>query len=169
MSYNLHPIFVHFPIAFFLLYSFLKVLPFEKRFLKTDLKYTFLILLASGLLGAWLATATGESAEELFQSKDKIIETHASFASASIWFYAIALISEASFFINDNLIKRLSLSFVKTYIFKLKNILDSKIFLISIVILGTLSISITGLLGGVIVYGLTADPLAAPIVKILGL
>jgi len=34
---------------------------------------------------------------------------------------------------------------------------------------GALLIAITGLLGGVMVYGTTADPLAAPILNLLGL
>lgn len=57
---NLHPIFVHFPIAFLTLYSIVVILPFEKYFSKFDWSLVRKVVLIAGVLGAFASIATGE-------------------------------------------------------------------------------------------------------------
>lgn len=169
MTYNIHPIFVHFPIAFLILYSGIAILPLQKWFPSVAWRDIRKVLLVAGVLGALVANSTGEMAEDLISGKHDLIETHAFFASATIFFYSLLLASEFLSFINQKIISRLNISpITKLFIF-LEKILTNKGIFVLLAILGLLSISLTGLLGGVIVYGDTADPLAKPILQILGL
>ena len=67
MTYNIHPIFVHFPIALLFIYSIIKIIPFKKWFPKVTWDYLGFILLIIGVLGAFVASSTGEIADELIQ------------------------------------------------------------------------------------------------------
>ena len=94
MSYNLHPLFVHFPIALLFLYSFIKIIPLKK----------------------WWPQ--GEIISLVIPSKKNL--THP--------------------------------------------ILSGFLALV-----GLVAIVVTGLLGGVMVYGPTADPAAGIVLRLLGL
>lgn len=169
MSYNLHPIFVHFPIAFFLLYSLLRILPLEKRFPRSDWRLMRIIILVAGLLGAWLASATGDMAAELIHPNRNILEMHESFANASVFIYFLLFVGEMAKVLPSDWLKRLRLSFLEPLWKVVVDILSPKWFLVLFSILGALSIAMTGLLGGAMVYGTSADPLTAPVLRILGL
>jgi len=169
MNYNLHPIFVHFPIAFFLLYSLLRLLPWPKKLPAVDWQIPRIIMLVVGLLGAWLANVTGEVASHLVQPNRSLVHMHESFAGASVNIYAILLILELLIFIKPEWLEFRYLQPVKPYILWLKKILARPWLLMLLAIAGAVTIAITGLLGGVMVYGLAADPLAAPMLNILGI
>lgn len=49
------------------------------------------------------------------------------------------------------------------------NLIQNKLFRVLLALFGFIAIFVTGLLGGVLVYGPTADPLAPYVLKILGL
>jgi uncharacterized membrane protein len=168
MTYDLHPIFVHFPIAFFLLYSLLRLIPWPKKLLTVEWQIPRIVILTAGLLGAGLANATGDVAKHLNRPNNQLVEMHETFAGFSVTIYVILLIAELIVFIKP---EWLEISYIKTikplFVF-LKKITGNWLFyLLSIV--GALAITMTGLLGGVMVYGVKADPLAAPILKLLGL
>lgn len=170
MTYNIHPIFVHFPIAFLILYSVIHLIPFRRWLPRISWKQIELALLAAGFLGALIASETGEIAEHLVRPQRDLVEAHATFASLTIWFYGLILLGE---------VLRLALPFIETKI-RLPQWLSSTIRMIEKILtqpgvsgvlafLGLVAISLTGLLGGVMVYGTTADPFAAMILKILGI
>ncbi len=168
MNYNLHPIFVHFPIAFFLLYSLLRLFPWPKKLPTVDWHLPRIVLLIVGLLGAWLANVTGEIASDLVRPDHALVEMHESFAGASVNLYVFLLILELIIFIPpqwlDNEIGRR----LQPLLAKVKKILSTWLFRL-LALVGAVLIAITGLLGGVMVYGVSADPLAAPMLKLLGL
>lgn len=177
MTYNLHPIFVHFPIAFLLLYSVIKIIPFRKLFPKVSWKQTELLLLVVGILGAYLAAYTGEIAEKLVGPNKQLVNMHSNFASISIWTYSAILVGELLYFIlpiisvkyNIQDKRERVLGKLFKFLERVKNALTDNAVQTMLSIVGFVAISITGLLGGVMVYGLSADPIAGIVLKMLGI
>lgn len=169
MAYNIHPIFVHFPIAFLFIYSLIKIVPVKKLFSNVFWKDTERILLVVGVFGAFAALSTGEVAESLVRSNSQLVETHAAFATAATWAYGLLLVGE----ILPLLIPWISANFQSVKIVKIltvvKDMLTHRVFLIIITILGLITLSLAGLLGGVITYGVTADPVAPFVLRVLGI
>lgn len=161
---NIHPILVHFPIALMTIYAIAELIRFQKV---KDLAYWFYIkafLLIAGTLTSFLALSTGETAEHLSnRSLRPLIEIHSNFAGASVWIfgilsavYLIALINKSSF--NQKLIDS---SFGKIWNIKVNianRILNSYLPII-LALAGLIAITITGALGGAIVYGPEVDPI----------
>jgi uncharacterized membrane protein len=169
MTYNIHPIFVHFPIALLFIYSIIKILPLSKWVPSASWKHIERVFLLVGVLGAFVANSTGEIAEHLVKPNRQLVEMHASFASAATWIYGLLLLGEILYLITPLLISKLGSSPVIKIILFIQKILLNKTISILLAISGLIAISITGLLGGTIVYGVTADPVASIVLKILGI
>lgn len=170
MTYNIHPIFVHFPIALLFIYSLIKIFPFKKWFPRVSWKHIEILLLVVGVLGAFVAIYTGEIAKHLVNpSSRQLVRMHSLFATTSTWFYGLLLLGEILYFFNPLIIPKLkSLKATSAFLFIqkiLNNIFVSK----GLAILGIIAISVTGLLGGVIVYGPYADPFAQIVLNLLGI
>jgi hypothetical protein len=168
MQYNIHPLFVHFPIALLFLYSVIKIIPFKKWFPDSDFKVVEMVLLLFGFLGACMALFTGETAEHIVQPARDLVEMHSFFANISTYIYGTLLVGELSSLVNKNL-SETSQSFIRKISLFLEKVLCNKYFSILLSILGLICISTAGLLGGVMVYGLTADPVAPFVLHLLGL
>lgn len=169
MNYNIHPMVVHFPIALLVIYTFIKVIPFKKWFPSFAWKNVEQVLLFFGVLGAFAASSTGEIAEHLVRPDHDLVETHAFFAAASTWLYGLLLLGEISAFLNKKVIPKNSINFVTKLFAIIEKVLCEKHISVLLAIFGLVSITITGLLGGVMVYGVTADPIAPIVLQILGL
>lgn len=169
MNYNLHPIFVHFPIAFLFLYSVIKVLPFEKWLPSVNWAQIQRFLLLIGVLGAFAALQTGEIAEEMARPDNRLVESHAFFANVASWLYGALLIGEILNVIGQRIMMLSKYPMILKTVTFLKNILVEKTFSKILASLGFIAIFVTGLLGGVMVYGTSADPLANIVLKILGI
>ncbi len=169
MTYNIHPIFVHFPIAFLLLYSFIKILPFRKWLPKIAWKQIEIVLLVAGVIGAFVASLTGEIAEHLLNPNNQLVEMHATFAGITIWAYGLILIGEIIFFLRPIIILKIKIPKLGAFLIFFEKILTNKIFSAILAFVGFVAISVTGLLGGVMVYGTTADPFASFVLKLLGI
>lgn len=168
MNYNLHPIFVHFPIAFFLLYSLLRLFPWPQKLPTVDWRLPRIVLLVVGLLGAWLANVTGEIASDLVRVDHALVEMHEGFAGASVNLYVVLLIIELIIFIPPQWLNNETGRRFQSLLVKTKQLLSPWLFRL-LALVGAILIAITGLLGGVMVYGTAADPLAALMLKLLGL
>jgi len=169
MTYNIHPILVHFPIAFLLLYSLLIIFPLDRWFPRIVWKDIKKIILVAGVLGAFASSATGEIAEQFVRGDHSIVEVHSFFAGFSTIVYAVLLGSEFLHTINEKIIVKLKVIYVTKFFVILEHILTHRIFMVFASIVGLVAISVTGLLGGILVYGVTADPLAPLLLQILGL
>ena len=167
MTYNIHPIFVHFPIAFLLLYSLIKIVPFKKWFPQVVWRQIEVTLLVVGVIGAFVADSTGELAQHLVHPNRQLVHMHSTFAGISTFLYALLLGAEILPFINTQIIPRLKFAPLLTFSIYIQKIVTDNIFSIIIAILGLLAISVTGLLGGAIVFGATADPVAGIVLKLL--
>ncbi len=170
MSYNIHPILVHFPIALLFLYSIIKILPLKKWIPNVGWRDIERVLLLVGVLGASAALATGGTAEHLLRANRKLVNAHANFGIAATWLYGALLAGEIAAIINaKNFVYIQNLQFIKKILLLLEKVFCDPIFSGIIAFIALIAISVTGLLGGVIAYGLTADPVAPFILKLLGI
>lgn len=169
-TYNFHPIFVHFPIAFLLLYSVIKLLPFYKWFPKVAWRDIERILLFLGVIGIFGALVTGETAEEIVRPNHQLVEAHSFFAGITTALFLILLSGEIASMINArNFVYRKGLQWISPLLHVVEKIVQKPIVAGLLAFLGLLAISLTGLLGGVITHGPLADPLAGIVLKLLGI
>ncbi|HEU5114407.1 MAG TPA: DUF2231 domain-containing protein [Candidatus Paceibacterota bacterium] len=170
MAYNIHPIFVHFPIALLFIYSIIMVLPVEKWFPRVAWRDIARALLALGVLGAFAALATGDTAKHLVHPDRALVNAHSNFAVIATVFYCMLLLGEICAFVNARFPDFMAKTGVISEISKaIEKILCNKVVAALIALLALVALSVAGLLGGVLVYGTSADPLAGFVLKILGL
>lgn len=169
MTYNIHPIFVHFPIAFLIIYSAIKILPVERWITSVSWRPIQRLLLVVGVIGAFVSNSTGEMAEDLVNASHDLVEMHAFFAGASTWIYGILLAGEILFFVNSYLVRKNIYTSIHSFLKSIEIIITQKTFSKILAFVGLIAISLTGLLGGVIVYGVSADPIAPFVLRLLGL
>ena len=169
MTYNIHPLFVHFPIALLFIYSIIKIIPFHIVLPNVSWKHIERVLLLAGVLGAFVSSSTGEIAEHLVESNRQIIEMHKLFAAASTWFYGLLLLGEALYLLNPIISLKLQIPPLNNFLNFIQKILTNRILSIILTLLGLVAISITGLLGGVLVYGVSADPVAPVVLRLFGI
>ncbi|MCA9352805.1 hypothetical protein KC901_01335 [Patescibacteria group bacterium] len=170
MTYNLHPIFVHFPIAFLLLYSVVKILPFRRWFPGTSWNHIYKILLIPGVIGAYLSMATGETAAHLTRPDRDLVGLHEFFAGATTNIYLILLIGEFFPVILRVLrnIKHIPRVVVRI-VYQLGRIINHPTVMIGLALVGAIALFLTGVFGGILTHGTSADPLAPFILNIFGL
>ncbi len=151
MDINIHPLFVHFPIALLTLYSLFELAdltPLKRWSHLSAIKKTFLGL---GTIGALATFQTGLMAERLITagggSAGDLVATHKFWA-----FFTMILFSS------------LSALYLMEWHFAQKAPLNARvlklwaIFRPILALVGLLGITATGVLGGAIVYGPEADP-----------
>lgn len=159
---NIHPIFVHFPIALLTIYAILEIARF--KFL-TNKEYYFYIkasFLILGIASASLALQTGEIAEHIV-NRSALIERHALFANISTNLFTILAIIYAVTWINksswQSKIANSKVTVLWNKITNIINYFNKPIIVISLAVIGLITITITGALGGAIVYGPNIDPI----------
>lgn len=136
---------------------------------ETSALHARLIVLIGGVLGAFASSATGESAEHLVHPTRSIVEMHSFFAATSTWIYGLLLVGEVLRLAHTWLVSNYSQYSLVKVLLCIERILSYPLVVGVLVVLGIVAISVTGLLGGVLVYGTTADPLAPVVLKLLGL
>lgn len=146
----LHPILVHFPVALLTIYALLELIRFKKVISQPYwfyIKASFAIL---GSLGSLAAFLTGPEGEGVLPP---LVAMHERFATVTVLLFLIINISYLSAWLRP---MRFSAFVLRPYI------------IIPLALIGLVCITITGGLGGAIVYGTTFDPFMAPIFKMLG-
>jgi uncharacterized membrane protein len=157
---NLHPIFVHFPIALLSLYAVFELIRWRKLAAKEYWFHVKAVLVIVGFIASFIAIATGPEG----QNQAALVGMHENFAWAStILFgiiallYAIAWLQRAGA-ANSGILKsaaRLEESISKPWV------------LVLLAVIGLALITITGALGGAITYGPDVDPVASFVYHIL--
>lgn len=168
MAYNIHPIIVHFPIALLVAYSVIKILPMRKWVPQVQWRDIEIALLVGGVLGAFASLSTGESAEHLIRPDRQIVEMHAFFGSLSTWLYGLLLAGPVAELLVLRYGTRLP-QVVTGLLSTVARVCAYPFILWTLVVGGLVAITVTGLLGGVMVYGSSADPLAPIVLRVLGL
>lgn len=169
MTYNIHPIFVHFPIALLVVYSVIKIIPFERWLPQIAWRHIERVLLFLGVIGAFVANITGETAEHIAKADRALVNMHSSFATWTIFLYGLLLFGEIVRLINLKIIKPDSNTSLVKILLSIERILLHSVLSRVIAFAALITITITGLLGGVIVYGTSADPFAPFILNLLNI
>ena len=169
MAYNIHPIIVHFPIALLFVYSLLKIIPLKRWFPTVSWKQIERAFLLVGTLGAFMALSTGEVAEHLVRPNHDLVESHSFFAALATWVFAALLAGEAAAIARKSRVFEKWPSALLRIVSVLDSVFSNRALSIVLAVVGLVAISIAGLLGGVMVYGLTADPITPMVLRILGI
>ena len=161
---NIHPLFVHFPIALLVLYTLFEFLtPFvrNKKHLKT-LELIKAVFVTLGALSTLTAILTGGIAADII-GETKLVDTHEFFAqSTSFVFWILAAAYLYPMIVNSG-IKQWVVNKIKvsTFIFEFWKVCSDIVMLniirIPLAALGLVLITITGALGASIVYGPNID------------
>ena len=167
---NIHPLFVHFPIALLFIYSIIKLLPTKKYLPSIAWRDIERIILTIGVLGAFIALQTGDAAEHAFRPVRNIVEAHSNFAGFATIVYIVLLVAEIIATLQEkNILVKIQSTFVQKILNWYQAFFGGRVVSGILAFVGLIAISITGLLGGVMVYGPSADPLAALVLKLLKL
>ena len=94
---------------------------------------------------------------------------HSTFASISTWLYGLLLLGEFLYFLTPYFITKFNSSKIVGFLLFVQKILINNVLSKIMAFLGLIAISTTGLLGGVMVFGTSSDPLASIVLNILGL
>jgi len=146
-----------------IIYGLLELLRFKKL---NNLPYWFYIKASMVILGAIfgiIAIFTGEMIEDMFESGPygNVMRTHSFFANLSTWifaiialFYIILWIEKQKIFakVPDNFFKK-----ILDVLLGISHFVINTSFVFIIVLAGLIAITITGALGGAMVYGPDVD------------
>ena len=166
---NIHPIFVHFPIAFLTFYALAELIRF-RRLNDTAtwlyLKFSFLLI---GVAGLFVALQTGDIAKQFHRDVRQLVSLHETYAQITTIIFAL-LLCNYILIIGDSYAKKL----LPTFLYKLWNVVNkirrvifSTPVVIILALVGLVTLTIAGALGGIIVYGSGLDPVTTFVGKLL--
>ncbi len=178
MGMNIHPILVHFPVALLAIYSLLELIRWNKITSQPYWFYVKAMFVCVGGLAALAALATGDTAVEgvrngLFtpavSNYMDVIHLHETFADISIVVFGLIAASYLLTWIDrTNFVNRFkSLESLWRFLAKIASIIQRPVLLVLLAVIGLIAITITGGLGGVIVFGPDADPFFKIVYQIL--
>ncbi|USN94539.1 MAG: hypothetical protein H6791_02130 [Candidatus Nomurabacteria bacterium] len=181
---NTHPILVHLPIAFLTIYALAEIFTIRRLKFSNTWFYIKSFLLLIGFLGTRLALMSGESAINAvddLQNKIEFIKVHEHYAEFTASFFVFILVIYIVLFIEKRIALKNQifgflerrLSFLKkifSFVYKALLFIGTNSVLMTLLSIGGLIlVSITGALGGIIVYGVDVDPFASFVARALGL
>jgi hypothetical protein len=126
------------------------------------------VLVTIGAAGALVARQTGEIAQELNRPRQNVVEMHETFANITTVIFGLLAINYALLLIDEFFGVAMRMRYPNGW----QKVMDirSKIFSSPLVVLsalvGLVALTITGGLGGMLVYGAQADPFTAFINKL---
>lgn len=150
----IHPIFVHFPIALFTIYALLEFLRFKILNQNSHLFYIKATFVIIGSLASFLTLITGVMIQDLFENSplQKVLELHATMATISVIIFSlIAAVYSISW------LNKIGFRIWPLFLNLQKIILQGPIIII-LALVGLITITTTGALGGSLVYGPQTDP-----------
>ncbi len=144
---NIHPAFVHFPIALLMLYSVIEVLPMARIWNVLPWDQIRRFLLYVGALSAAVTAVTGGMAADLF-GETPAVEAH---ESAALTLVALAILLS-----------------VLDYFWKAESTARTLVMKIGAAVV-FLMLFVVGALGSNLVYGKDVDPIVSFVVKLFGI
>lgn len=184
LSYDYHPIIVHMPVAFLTVYALLEIL--TACFVRFNTKTIFYIkcfLVFAGMIGVSGALATGEVASYLNRDSvpRSILHAHeewAEFTAGFFWIpiiiYVVMTLSYERSYFEAKMVSWFGQQKFITTIFNFSKKVSSLIernrwLLVVVAVVGLITVTVTGALGGAMVYGPNADPFIETVISLLGL
>lgn len=160
---NIHPLFVHFPIAFLMGYVVFEWLP-QKKLQKfaPKIQTIKIALLLLGVLSGFVALMTGELAEELV-GEHPVVELHSFFATLTIAIFAVLSVAILWPWTRASLARGLSWlpgSWLRA-IDAVTRVIVKRPIVLLLSLAGFVTLLITGALGGAMVYGPEVDPVVS--------
>lgn len=165
---NIHPIFVHFPIALLTIYAFMEIFQFKSLRENNTWQAIKTVFLVLGVFTSFLALATGDGAEEAV-GQNSLVNMHSNIAALASWFFGILGVFYVIRIINTQTADIKNWFWNTQYVRNVWSI-ASKVtdriaewwpLFIILGIMGVILISIVGALGGAIVYGPEVDPVVS--------
>lgn len=160
---NVHPLVVHFPVALLTIYTLFEIarLPFLTR--QPWYFHVKAVMLFIGSLGTFVAMQTGEWAEQGFRGTPTmaLVELHSAYATATAWVYAVLAVAYLAAWLRMGNVR---LGGVPAF---LDRVLFRSWILVPASVVGLVLLTITGALGGALVYGGDVDPVVSFIYNLL--
>lgn len=151
---NIHPIFVHFPVAFFTIYALAEIVRFNFLTRQPFWFYVKAVLVIVGSASSVVTLTTGLMVEK-YMVGHPALPYHKFFAFFTAGLFAIIALSYALVWINKE--KQIQNNLWQTAVNCARGIVESKLIVI-LALLGLISVTITGGFGGIMAYGEGADP-----------
>ena len=156
---NIHPLIVHFPIAFLSLYAIFELIRVKRLVISREWRYIKATLLVLGLIGALAAAATGDFGKSLFPGAHQVIALHELVAKMTIVIFGVL----AAIVVIGLFDEWFGVWFAETFgglwrfIMRVRNAFASPIVMVALAAIGLILLVVTGILGAAIVYGPTGD------------
>jgi len=173
---NIHPLFVHFPIALLVVYSIMELIH-TQRFNHSDTYASikgFLVIV--GTLAAYVTVSTGEIAEGILSAGGpelaRLVETHSTFAGVSTAIFSLLAASYAVKFILDSryadvpVVNAGPFAPIWHALCVASRGVRESVFGQFLALAGIICITITGALGAAIVYGPDVDPIVSAVYRL---
>lgn len=157
---NIHPIFVHFPIAFLNLYAFFEVVRIKSWQQSAWIKPLKTIVVIIGVVFAYVSLSTGEAAEHLLSDGriQALVEKHSFFADVTTYLFLVPAVA----YLFECITSSSFSAKIPSVLLRVMNWYATKIAITPVriicAVLGTVAVFIVGALGGAIVYGPATDP-----------
>ena len=163
---DLHPIIVHFPIAFLTVFFFLEVISIKRLEQEQWWFYLKAVLAILGGLSAVAAAQFGDLAAHKYRgvlAVREVLHLHETFAKAT---EVLGLLMAANYgalwLERTNMLSRIfpgPLGFIRTWGLWVVKVINYKPLLKVLALFGLFCVVVTGGLGGMLVFGGTADPM----------
>jgi uncharacterized membrane protein len=166
---NLHPIFVHFPIALLTIYTLTEFIGIKRLTQHASWFYIKAFLLIVGTGSSFFARQTGEMIEHQFKGgpQTKLLEMHELWANLTIAFFCfLSLLYLAAWVRRDlreapvvgRIIALPVISQVLAIAARIYDVFASSALMMIAALIGLVLITIVGGLGGALAYGPNVDP-----------